>query len=478
VTDVTHGAGGSARRSDAGGHVSRPPHRTLFVFKGPPGSEQAAGGNALFRILHVLFDGDVQPASALLASTGGAQCVRRVVWGSAAKPFYADGLGHLRRVLYAVLRRVLQLRYGDKLVPSGRADVSGEYAVLAENNANVRAERGDAAGAGAAATAAAAAKTGGGAKIKVVLVSRNLDGSQSKLARSLQETSERALLGAFQREGGVHAERCCRFGDFRTPESLLAIFADADVCIGVHGAGLTNCLLGPPGMLVFELQARRFPYFGFDSFMKIAHMAGGTYACYIAPKVAENGMALSADAVDDIVHTAMALVASSGSSGLASASQRSRSQVAPNSGGSRLAMAGNSAAGADAHAAMWRLTTHIAPNGTQFVLVPNPHRGPLSGLLALDILGPLGAAKGANRDAWSVDSAEGVVPYYSAKGYVSPLNYAEECKRLPYYAFRKRAKEMISVDSNIPCDQNKIMRKPTAESLTSSFDKQIRPYLA
>ena len=62
----------------------------------------------------------------------------------------------------------------------------------------------------------------------------------------------------------------------RTIPDIISKFGDIDVCMGIHGAGLANCVFGPPGVTVFEMQTR-FHNFGFDSFMKVAHMAGGTH---------------------------------------------------------------------------------------------------------------------------------------------------------------------------------------------------------
>mmetsp|Transcript_27353 Transcript_27353/g.51087 ORF Transcript_27353/g.51087 Transcript_27353/m.51087 type:complete len:94 (-) Transcript_27353:538-819(-) len=44
---------------------------------------------------------------------------------------------------------------------------------------------------------------------------------------------------------------------------------------GVHGAGLGNCILMPPGGLLVELQP--LYAFGSDLFMKMAHMSRATY---------------------------------------------------------------------------------------------------------------------------------------------------------------------------------------------------------
>ena len=53
---------------------------------------------------------------------------------------------------------------------------------------------------------------------------------------------------------------------------------DIDICIGAHGAGLTNCAFGREGVVLVELQ-QQFAY-GFDSFQKIAHMNRGHHVFY------------------------------------------------------------------------------------------------------------------------------------------------------------------------------------------------------
>lgn len=451
VTDITHYSGAG---------VDNPSHRTLFTFKGPNGSEKAQN-SSLNSLLRVLFDGDVQQAAVLLDPEAGPHCVRRVVWGSAAKPFYVDGLGELRKVLHAVLRQVLHLKFGEKPVRlGGGTDATAAVGRESRTGTGSKHSWPDLnqlqSTKGAHVQVQSEEANDKEVKIKVVIVSRNLGGvikGKEKLARTLMSRSEIALLNAFAQIKGVQVERCCNFAVYDKPEALLSVFANADVCIGVHGAGLTNCVLGPKGMVLFELQGRRFPYFGFDSFMKIAHMADGIYACYVAYKVGDSGMELTADAVGDIVHTSMTLVG--------------HMLRAKGVGGGALSLIDKHGNFLEADAG--GLVMFTAPNDTRIVIVPTPYSSSPS-LLPVHLLGPLGAP--------DVDPSEtGVIPYYAARGYMTRLNYAESCRRLPYYAFRIYTKELINVNTPTPCDQNKILRKPTPDSLALPFERQIRHYL-
>jgi capsular polysaccharide biosynthesis protein len=50
----------------------------------------------------------------------------------------------------------------------------------------------------------------------------------------------------------------------------LAHFAYADICMGVHGAGLANCAFVNPNALMFEFQ--NWHNYGFDSFAKVSNI--------------------------------------------------------------------------------------------------------------------------------------------------------------------------------------------------------------
>eukprot|EP01041_Mallomonas_annulata_P013378 gene13378-28363_t len=77
--------------------------------------------------------------------------------------------------------------------------------------------------------------------------------------------------------GGFDGEICCNFQVVNSPVKLVEHFGNVDVCIGigVHGAGLSNCVLAKQGSVLVELQQSHA--FGFDSFMKVAHMTAGSY---------------------------------------------------------------------------------------------------------------------------------------------------------------------------------------------------------
>jgi hypothetical protein len=96
--------------------------------------------------------------------------------------------------------------------------------------------------------------------------------------RKVSRKSEYALLRAFEAQG-AQALICCDFK--RTVNNitkLLQVFNQADICIGMHGAGLSNCILGPEKQVLVEFQTHHA--FGFDSYMKIAHMGKGSYIFY------------------------------------------------------------------------------------------------------------------------------------------------------------------------------------------------------
>ncbi len=207
-------------------------HKTLFLFR----NFDSFDPTIIYKALIPLFSADVLPAKEALGRGRGPQCFRRISWGSAAKPFYKDGLATLRRAMHLVFRAVIEHSPGVKLPPRDTTK-----------------------------------KT-----LKVVVISRGAGGSsKGGHKRALHRDSENALLDLL-RSRGHQASLCCDFKRMRTIPDIMSKFGDVDICMGLHGAGLANCIFGPPGMTVFEVQTR-FHNFGFDSFMKLAHMANGTH---------------------------------------------------------------------------------------------------------------------------------------------------------------------------------------------------------
>ena len=281
-------------------------------------------------------------------------------------------------------------------------------------------------------------------KLRVVLVTRNFDGNAKQAMRAIQGKSELALVDALGRSPEVAGvTRCCQFAKHKSAESLAAVFANADICVGVHGAGLSNCLLGPPGMIVFEMQAKRFSYFGFDSFMKIAHMSSGTYLGYIATTIGAQGMIFSADEVSDMVATVVQLAVEP---------SKVLPAVLPKGG----------------------LVHFTAAEGTNFIVVPSPHSQWLPLLTPVDVLGPLGLH---TKSPYAASTGAALVPYYTTKEHATQLKYVDSCKLLPYYTFRKYTSDLIKAPAAVLCDQAKIRRKPTSSSLTTPFNVLVKPHL-
>jgi hypothetical protein len=329
------------------------------------------------------------------------------------------------------MRRVMSLKFGESIASSANLEISTAKSSVSSQTQAVQTR------------AAQVDKKHG--KLQVVLVTRNFDGNSKQAVRAIQGKSELALVGAFGKSPEVAGvTRCCQFAKYRTIESLAAVFANADICVGVHGAGLSNCLLGPPGMIVFEMQAKRFSYFGFDSFMKIAHMSSGTYMGYVATSIGAQGMIFSADEVSDMVATVLQLAVEP-------------SKVLP-----AVLPAGG-------------LVHLTAAEGTNFILVPSPHTQWLPLLTPADVLGPLGLHI---KSSYAANTGAALVPYYTTKEHVTQLEYVDSCKLLPYYTFRKYTSDLIKSPATVLCDQAKIRRKPTSNSLTTPFNVLVKPYLA
>lgn len=213
------------------------PH-TLYHFNRMGGGRSST---TMFRLLAYIFGAQhYQPARNILRGNE-AQCLREVTWASAFKSFYRDTFFQLRSELYEFLRNILLRRHA-KL---------REISKSRSNDPNY--------------------------KRKVVIVTRGGTSGANAAARRLSSDTERRMMSAFQKQG-AEVTICCDFAHVNTVEKLVEVFWDVDICVGVHGAGLSNCIFGSPGMVLVEFQTHHA--FGFDSFMKIAHLAKGHYLMY------------------------------------------------------------------------------------------------------------------------------------------------------------------------------------------------------
>lgn len=284
------------------------PRYKLYTFQSRVGEPKL-----MFRVLPVLFGRKyVQPASTLLR--GGPHCVHSLSWVSAIKPFYKDTLVDLRRASYDVLRHVLSaysgltntategstrlaapILHGRQLAPApGQIGMKGNGSKSSKRPMGVMrtapqrikmdfsAPREDSTTEMVIVGGGVAPKQSGSIAVgavfprapRLVIVTR-LGGSDP--ARKINPLSELALLRAYERLG-FSTEICCDFSVISTVTQLLTHFLTVDVCVGIHGAGLSNCVFGRPGMTIVELQTHHG--YGTSLFHKIAHMAGGQHLFY------------------------------------------------------------------------------------------------------------------------------------------------------------------------------------------------------
>lgn len=265
--------------------VQDTPLYTLYVFN-RIGRESMGETALLYDLLPVIFGEEyVLPAKALLR--GGPHCVKHVSWGPAMKIFNRDSLVDLRRAAYDVLQHIM---HGHRYIShkqSGPQRQSNQVDVSVPGYSNVR-------------SAAPESR-----KLKAIIVTRaaTLDHT-----RRLHPDTEHQLVNHLQRSGFA-TEICCNFKAVTTITQLLDKFQDVDICIGIHGAGLSNCIFGRrSSMTIVELQTHHG--YGVMSFPKLAHMSGGDYLFYdlrtVDPsRVLDQGISVPVHTIENIVQLAV-----------------------------------------------------------------------------------------------------------------------------------------------------------------------------
>jgi hypothetical protein len=223
---------------------------TYVLYQLNPVRRAGAGSPSLLNNLFpIIFGaGNVKPAKALL--TGGPHCVRKLSWAAAQKPFYKDTLLDLRQASYEVLHHI------------AHAYMRDSASVVVQKSPIFR-------------PVSEAHQLTTTAVKRVVIVTRN--NTHSDPLRRLHPASELQLQRSLEALG-YSVEVCCDFQVVNSMSLVLEHFLDIDICIGIHGAGMTNCVFGRPGMIVLELQT--FHGYGVLSFPKLAHMAGGDYIAH------------------------------------------------------------------------------------------------------------------------------------------------------------------------------------------------------
>ena len=261
--------------------------RTLFMFR-KLGYTNRKVVSQVFKILFWIFEGDVREAKQLF--DGGPHCLRHMSWGTTIKPFYRDSLVVLRRVIYSIMQHTLRSSPSFPLKPSHELQPHHEHegalttipspitttgwfskfwswSVSPPETTTNHDRRMDIKN---------ALRTAGIIP-RVIIVTRNLTGDEDLPGRKIAWRSEIQLQQTFE-DRGAKAVICCDFVEVNTVPKLMKYFSFVDICIGIHGAGLSNCALASDHLILIELQGQWA--FGFDSFMKLAHMSNGLYIHY------------------------------------------------------------------------------------------------------------------------------------------------------------------------------------------------------
>jgi hypothetical protein len=213
-------------------------------------------GSMIYKVLEVLFEGDIRPARELFHTPKGPRCISHMAWGNGVKPLYLDSLLALRASVYKVLQYAIRGSVQFPPLPAKNFFV---------NEPRSKSRR---------------------PSPKIVLVTRRHSSTNN---RKVSSKTEDNIVQLF-RDRGYLAEVCCDFsvswGTSRcvlnyqsmrmyscmlqavnTISLALAHFAHADICMGAHGAGLANCVFANPNAVVFEFQ--NWHNYGFDSFAKV-----------------------------------------------------------------------------------------------------------------------------------------------------------------------------------------------------------------
>ena len=260
--------------------------RTLFMFR-KLGFANRKVVSQVFKILFWIFEGDVREAKQIF--DGGPHCLRHMAWGTTIKPFYRDSLVAIRRVIYSIMQHTLRSSPSFPSQPSHELQPHDEHdgtliaipqpstgwfsklwprrsasppEITHNNDRRMDIKK---------------ALQTAGVIPRVIIVTRNLTGDEDLPGRKIAWRSEIQLQQTFE-DRGAKAVICCDFSEVNTVPKLMTYFGFVDICIGIHGAGLSNCGLASDRLILIELQGQWA--FGFDSFMKLAHMSKGLYLHY------------------------------------------------------------------------------------------------------------------------------------------------------------------------------------------------------
>jgi hypothetical protein len=266
--------------------------KSLYGFRLPPIKDILPTN--MFNLLDEFFHRRHFPAARLFRD--GPHCIQNVNWGSALKPFYRDSFYHLRMKLSEFFKMILRHQYR---LPDASLKMKRPQLLTTREI-----------GSGAKQENTTIPKFSRGPKVMIMTRQpfRNVDRvtSQEKTSnspdRKIAQQSEAKLMQLY-RSYGATVEICCDFS--LSAQAITEKIWDTDICIGIHGAGLTNCIFGREGIVIIELQTDY--NFGLDTFLKIAHMMKGHYMLYDIRQAPLHrgvgaGSKLSDKVIEDIVY--------------------------------------------------------------------------------------------------------------------------------------------------------------------------------
>ncbi len=241
----------------------------------------------LYELLPLLFGAENIKSEGDIMQKG-PHCIKHLSWSTAKKPIYKDTLIDLRRAVYDVLQHVLRSYFVESSTTSPVFSLQHYYPNLATTSSVPQ---------------WTTQKPSSTHKPRVIIVSR---AGSIEPARKLNKQNELLLAQRFIQQG-FDAEVCCDFNIVNTVEKLIEKFINVDICIGVHGAGLANCVLAKSGMTMVELQTHH--NYGSLLFQKIAHMASGHHIFHdirvanrmVSDPALRQGYVLSEAQISDII---------------------------------------------------------------------------------------------------------------------------------------------------------------------------------
>ena len=206
------------------------------------------------------------------------RCFRRVIWGANhPKLFFEHSLVSLRRMAAQLLREFLRREYQPVLPPAFRATATATTTTATATTTTTN-------GAVSKVVKSSAltrrvASTGITRPLRIAFYSREKIGGLKKSPKE-KKSKGRRLLGdgrivSALRAAGANVQVHSPGAEYSLQQQLELAFY-ADVVIGLHGAGLTNALVAPPGVILVELKTA-FAYH-LDTMVLVADATRGVYA--------------------------------------------------------------------------------------------------------------------------------------------------------------------------------------------------------